>query len=251
MFFRKKKVKSEKAFGKISAYCKYELYMERYRSASDFVTLEHRNRDGLRLLDVGSGSGQLKYFCDFGNIDWHGVDISQKAIGQCRDLGYKMYECDAETEPLPFEDTSFDLVVASHVLEHLSDREFALKEMSRVLKPGGLLIIGIPVKPFLTNHLLTLYYRFKTIPKGGTRWAVHLFSLKRFLRRCLGESFELVDVRGFRFISARSRANWENYEAFYKANVWFGKLCPSLTREVNIVLRKTGIGSTDELAHER
>jgi len=246
MFFIKKKVKREKAFGKIPAYCRYELFMERYRSASDFVRLEHMNRDDLRLLDVGSGSGHLKYFCDFGNIDWHGLEMSQKAISRCRDLGYKMYECDAQTEPFPLEDASFDVVVASHILEHLSDPEFALAQMSRVLKPGGLLILGVPVKPFLTNHLLTLYYRSKTIPKGGTRWAFDLFTFKRLLQRCLKNSFELVDVRGFRFLSARTRANWENHKAFYKANVWFGKLCPSLTREVNVVLRKTGIGLPDQ-----
>jgi SAM-dependent methyltransferase len=238
VIFRKKREKAERAFGKIPAYCRYELHMERYRSAADFVRRAHEERDRLRLLDVGSGSAQLKHFCDFGNIDWYGVDISARGIKECRDMGYKMCRCDIDEEPLPFDDEAFDVVVGSHVLEHLCDRESAVKEMGRVLKAGGLLIIGVPIKPFPGNHLLSLYYSLKTIPKGGTRWAVDLASLMSFLRRSLDSGYEVVDVRGFRLVSARRRTNWENHESFYKLNVRLGKLCPSLAREVNVVMRK-------------
>ena len=60
-----------------------------------------------------------------------------------------------------------------------------------------------------------------------------------FLRRRLGKCFEVIDVRGFRFISgARRGMKWENNEDFYRYNVRFGKIWPALTREVNVVMRK-------------
>ena len=229
----------ELAFGKVPAYCRYELFMERYRSISDFIGAEHRQRESLRVLDVGSGAGFLKRFCDFGNIEWHGVDTEQRSLKTCTKLGYRMVEFDIDGHPLPYPDEHFDVVVACHVIEHLVNLPFCLHEMSRVLKHGGLLVTGIPVKPPFTHHLLTFYHRLKTSRrKGGTTLAVDVRALKRLLRKHLGRGFRIIDLRGFRLISARRRANWENNEAFYRANVWFGKLCPSFTREVNVVMRK-------------
>ncbi len=242
MLFAKKKEMTELAFGKVPAYCRYELHMERYRSASDFIREAHRGRERLSVLDVGAGVGHIKLFSDFGNIDWHGVELSKRAMDECTALGYRMHELDVDEQPLPYGDGRFDVVVISHVLEHLARPGFALGEMSRVLKTGGLLIVGVPVKPLYTQYLLRLYYRLKTLPKGVTRLAVDVRGLRRLLRRCLGGRFRIVDLRGFRFISARKRANWENYRAFYRLNVWFGRLCPSLTREVNVVLRKGAAG---------
>ncbi len=46
---------------------------------------------------------------------------------------------------LPFEDASFDLVYASHVLEHIKDDEVALSEIRRILRPGGVAIIPVPI----------------------------------------------------------------------------------------------------------
>lgn len=234
----KKKFKTEKAFGKIPAYCKYELFMERYRSASDFIKETYKNCDKFKLLDVGSGEGYLKFFCDFGNIEWHGIEIWEERYNVCKDLGYKMHRCDIDVESLPFDNELFDVVVGSHVLEHLANRKFALREMYRVLKCGGILIIAIPIKPILINSLLNFYYQIKAKTKGETCYAFDLRSLKSFLRGALDDRCTFTDVRGFRIISARKRFNWENNKSFYRFNIWFGKVFPSLTSEVNVIIKK-------------
>ncbi len=56
----------------------------------------------------------------------------------------ELIACSAEE--LPFEDNSFDLVYSSHVLEHIPDQEKALREISRVLKPGGLHFCVVPTR---------------------------------------------------------------------------------------------------------
>lgn len=238
----KEKAKTELAFGKIPAYCRYELFMERYRSAAEFIQKAHANLETLKLLDVGSGNGYLKYFCDFGHIEWHGIEIWEERFKDCESLGYHMHWCDIDIDELPFENDSFDVVVASHVLEHLQNPDFAIREMSRVLKKGGLLIVGTPIKPILISNLLNYIYSFRVIHKGETAYNYDLSSLKRFLRRNVPEA-QIIDARGFRIISARKTRNWENNLDFYKFNTYVGKKVPSLTPEVNVVMVK---GSTPD-----
>ncbi len=52
-----------------------------------------------------------------------------------------------DIEAIPFENDAFDLVICSHVLEHVRDDQRALRELNRVTRPGGLAIIGVPVDP--------------------------------------------------------------------------------------------------------
>jgi ubiquinone/menaquinone biosynthesis C-methylase UbiE len=65
----------------------------------------------------------------------------------------------ASAEMLPFPDGHFDMVFSSHVLEHVRDRQKAIEEMTRVLKPGG---VGITILPTRMDRLYTLpwYYAY-------------------------------------------------------------------------------------------
>lgn len=56
----------------------------------------------------------------------------------------------ADLTALPFADGSFDLILSSHVLEHIPDDRRAIKELSRVLRPGGHAIIAVPFDPNCT-----------------------------------------------------------------------------------------------------
>jgi SAM-dependent methyltransferase len=77
-----------------------------------------------------------------------GVDIDEEAIGYCRERGLTEVRL-GSAETLPFQDGSFDLVTALDVVEHLDDDEAALREMRRVLRPGGNLLLTVPAHPFL------------------------------------------------------------------------------------------------------
>ncbi len=232
------KEKTELAFGKIKSYCKYELFMERYRSASDFIHKEKDKRNKIKLLDVGCGEGYLSYFIEKENTEFHGVEISPNRVKKCAGLGYQMHDVDISTSPLPFEDGFFDVVVGSHVLEHLPDPGFSIREMFRVVRKDGILIVAVPIKPKFAAFLLNLYMRLKSLKERETSHAYHLDAFLGFIRSNL-ESLNIEDVRGFRLFSARSVTNWENNEGFYNWQVKFGERYPALTPEVNIVIRKT------------
>jgi len=130
------------AFGRINAYRKYELFMERYRSAAEIVRREIPLNPETRFLDVGCGNGIMKFFFDDVEGTWHGIEAWAERVACCEKLGYKVAEINIESTAFPYPDGSFDTVFASHVIEHLNDPTRAIRECARVLKPGGLLFSG-------------------------------------------------------------------------------------------------------------
>jgi len=98
-------------------------------------------KDGI-ILDVGGGFGILvKFLPDFVdvNVNYINSDISVVM------LKYSPYQnvC-AAGEFLPFRENSFDYVICSEVLEHVSDKLMVLRECYRILKPKGLLLLTTP-----------------------------------------------------------------------------------------------------------
>ena len=100
-----------------------------------------------RILDVGCGTGaNLKMLAQFGEAE--GVDVSQQAVGFCRERGLDCVKLGA-VEHLPYDNEVFDLVTALDVIEHLDDDVAGLREIHRVLRPGGFVLIFVPAFMFL------------------------------------------------------------------------------------------------------
>jgi len=109
-----------------------------------FLPLENSRRE---ILDAGCGTGiNLSLLKEFGNVT--GVDYSEEAIRFCRQRKEENAR-QANLEALPFADASFDLVTALDVLEHIKEDETALREIARVCKPKGYVLITVPVFPSL------------------------------------------------------------------------------------------------------
>ncbi len=100
-----------------------------------------------RILDVGCGTGALlKYFSRYGSAQ--GVDMDEDAIAFCHMRGAHSVQ-KVGPLPLPFEDDTFDLITILDVLEHIDDDEGTLRELYRILRPGGMLMISVPAYQFL------------------------------------------------------------------------------------------------------
>ena len=100
-----------------------------------------------RILDVGCGTGaNLELLARYGDVE--GVDISQDALAFCRARGLESVRHGA-AEKLPYEDGEFDLVTSFDMVEHLDDDVAGLKEMRRVLRPGGRALLFVPAFMFL------------------------------------------------------------------------------------------------------
>ncbi len=112
---------------------------------------------GRRILDAGCGSGPILADLRAGGADITGIDASAGMLEQARlRLGAAADLVVADlADRLPFDDDTFDDVVASQVLHYLEDWAPTLAEFRRVLKPGGRLILSEehPAATFLGDRL--------------------------------------------------------------------------------------------------
>jgi ubiquinone/menaquinone biosynthesis C-methylase UbiE len=117
---------------------------------------------GMRILDVGCGDGRhLAMTRRVAGVTAVGVDLDAHDVGRAAE---RLRTLDAlppaqggsvrgagpwltlrgDIQRLPFPDGAFDCVIASEVLEHLPDDRGALAELTRVLRPGGILAVSVP-----------------------------------------------------------------------------------------------------------
>jgi len=89
-----------------------------------------------RVLEVGCGAGEMaeRIAAELGS-DVLGLDLSERMVDLTRKRGVEAVLGDVQA--LPFEDGRFDCVVAGWVLYHVADRDHAISECARVLRPGG------------------------------------------------------------------------------------------------------------------
>jgi SAM-dependent methyltransferase len=107
------------------------------------------------VLDLGSGEGEAAIEVGkLSNANVRCVDVSAVAVASSRSRGLDAYQVDVNSEPLPFNDESFDLVYLTEVIEHLVRPDRALQEVRRVLRPGGQLIVSTPNLACLPNRFL-------------------------------------------------------------------------------------------------
>jgi SAM-dependent methyltransferase len=112
---------------------------------------------GRRVLDLGCRDGALTREYAGGN-EVVGVDADREALAEAEKLGIETHWADLD-QPLPFEDESFDAVVAGELLEHLRDPQRAVAEAGRVLRPGGVFVASVPNVYRLKNRLRFLVGR--------------------------------------------------------------------------------------------
>jgi ubiquinone/menaquinone biosynthesis C-methylase UbiE len=97
------------------------------------------------ILEVGYGRGAFlaDIAAAFSGASLSGIDTSEKAIQYAqRSLRPRVHLQVASIERAPFGDGTFDLVFACKTFHHWSDKQQGLREVARVLKPGGILLLG-------------------------------------------------------------------------------------------------------------
>ena len=98
-----------------------------------------------RLLDVGCGTGAASRSAVSVTASVVGIDLSPEMIRQARELASGLANVHfeiADSEHLPFDDGAFTAVVCSNSFHHYPDPGRAVGEMTRVLAPGGRLVLG-------------------------------------------------------------------------------------------------------------
>lgn len=147
--------------GKLYDTSKEEYVISLYGSADRYSIIADALRGRKKVLDIGTGNGLLlSILHEFGHecyaLDWTDVHKNRNPeIFSERQITFK--KCFVEIDPFPFDDNFFDAVTCCQVLEHFTHSHLhAIKEINRILKPGGMVELDVPNAVDLRNRLRVL-----------------------------------------------------------------------------------------------
>jgi methionine biosynthesis protein MetW len=234
-FYERKEVIHEVVEARRSKIC-YDLIL-------DLITNKTVSGRKYRILDVGCGDGsfitKFKEQCEM-----FGVDISQYAVRMAREVGVDAYEVDVSFQAMPFQDGYFDIIYMGDVIEHLTNPDYAIKEINRVLERNGFLVLSTPNLGYWLNRLLLIFGRqplfsevstAKTFGRGSRSYHflpvghLRLFTYKALKEFLAYYRFNVVKVEG------------ANYEDLPKILVNIDKILskiPSISSDVILVASK-------------
>lgn len=136
----------------------YWWFVARRALVEELVKNEANNCPSPKIFDVGCGTGaNLAAFSQYGKS--YGIDMAKEAISFCRSRGLNNLVI-SKVESVAYLSESFDVITALDVLEHIDDDVAAMKELYRVCKPGGMLLVTVPAYGFLwSEHDEALHHR--------------------------------------------------------------------------------------------
>lgn len=181
--------------------------------------------EGLRVLDVGCGGGFTCEFLAHQQAQVWGLDQSAQCIAAAQAHAEAgglpiTYRCGI-AEELPFEAVAFDVVVCVDVLEHVADPLQAVKEISRVLRPGGLFCFDT-INRTARSRLVMIWLLeniLRQIPVGIHDW--EKFVTPEELGEMLAQTgFEAVKMDGFNLFGSTVGEIVDAYR-FYKTTGQF------------------------------
>jgi 2-polyprenyl-6-hydroxyphenyl methylase/3-demethylubiquinone-9 3-methyltransferase len=188
-----------------SAYNPYELG-KRIALVFDDV-LRDVDLDGRDFLDAGCGTGHFSAIAASRGARVTSLDVGDALMAQvARKVDSERVV--ASILELPFADRSFDVVLCTEVIEHTPDPGRAVRELARMVRPGGTLVLTTPNRVW--HPAIELANRLKLRPyEGFENW-----SLPSQLRHWLeGAGHEVLEVRGFNLVPFV-------HKSLYRLNDW-------------------------------
>jgi demethylmenaquinone methyltransferase/2-methoxy-6-polyprenyl-1,4-benzoquinol methylase len=150
------------------------------------ITVESAVRPGDRVLDVCCGTGDLAIAARRAGGDVVGLDFSEQMLERARRKAPEIEWVRGDALALPFEDASFDATTVGFGVRNVEDLEAALRELRRVLRPGGRLAIleittpvGVPARFYRLWFDRVIPLIGKVLP-GGAAYTYLPASVRRF-----------------------------------------------------------------------
>lgn len=185
-------------------------------------------------LDVGCSAGYVLAAAQGLGLQPIGVDISTFAVELCREKGFRAELGSVSKVPLP--DASVDIITLKHTLEHVPDPMDGLRELLRVLTPGGSLLVVVPDADKWKIALMPRLGRDLRPELRG--WQHHVYFSAKTLALALERAgFEVVHRHKAVFRpNAPKWREWPRFAAYWVTS-WLGEKL-RLRRELHLVARK-------------
>jgi len=190
-----------------------------------YYLVEQLVDSGERILDIGCGDGYMlgKLKDKFGEL--YGLDIAPSRLRAAETKIKKLYPLEASKfkfiegnvdQSLPFPDNFFDAIICIAVMEHVYDIFSLVKEMHRVLKPGGYVVAEVPNIAYLKYRIQLLLGKLP-ITSSPLNWQgigwdgghIHYFTMKKFCWLFEQQEFKVEKKTGAGFL-AKFRNWWSS-----------------------------------------
>ncbi|MGV8163067.1 MAG: class I SAM-dependent methyltransferase [Candidatus Nanoarchaeia archaeon] len=210
------------------------------------------NEKNLKVLDAGCGNGDFLEFVHKQKPNWalYGFDISKGMIQEAKkETNKKIKYSVATVQKIPFKDETFDVVIAKHMLYHAEDIQKAIKEMHRVLKKEGVLIITLNS---LANKSRANVERYKkhiqkilnvTLVETITR--INMENYDKYVGK---NDFRILQLKTyFAYAEIKKSIDMINYLSSYKefyvptpSNKVWGEVLQKLDDKINLEITQKG-----------
>jgi len=149
------------------------------------------NKSTGSLLDIGAGTGDFLLVAKNNGWNATGIEPSEKAKSIAKSKGVEL-----KTNLSDFQNNSFDVITMWHVLEHVPNLENQIKELKRLIKPNGSIIIAVPnFKSYDANHYKEFWAAYD-VPRH--LWHFSKTAIRKLFEK---EDLELVKILPMKFDS--------------------------------------------------
>ncbi len=187
-----------------------------------YALAEQLIHPGKKILDIGCGEGYMLVKLKNKFDDLYGLDVAPsrlkeaeakiKEVDPSKASKFKFMEGNAD-DTLPFPNDFFDVIACIAVMEHVYDIFSLVKEIHRVLKPGGYVVAEVPNIAYL-KHRISLLLGLLPVTSSPYNWEevgwdgghIHYFTMNRFCLLFESQGFRIEEKSGSGFL-AKFR-NW-------------------------------------------
>lgn len=206
----------------------------------DFIKEKYRNthQKVFTLLDQGCGHGDDLYLISMKvkgdpelkdvSLSLFGIENYEPFIRDSEEKGIKVFSINLEYDVYPLPDRSVDVIISNQVLEHTKEIFWIMEQFTRLLKPGGILCIGVPNLASLHNRILLLFGEQPTSQQSLSAH-VRTFTLPDIRR--------LVEWNGYFTFKERKGSNFYPFPPFLSK--YLAMLFPSLAWGLFVKFERT------------
>lgn len=206
------------------------------RDIVEEVTLQYaRNKvEPIRILDLGAGHGTdllncMKILKGSGyNALLYAIENYKPNIQELQSSGISVSNLDIESDIYPYEDSYFDIVIMNQVLEHTKEVFHIFGEISRILKAGGICIVGVPNLASLHNRVALL---FGLQPTSIRMFGPHVRGITK------QDFVEFIEKGGYFQETGFAGSNFYPFPP--RISTFLSKLFPKFSVSIFIIISKT------------